>query len=108
MSETAFASAMRAVVREIHPMLKRAGFRKRRHTFNRETAPGLVHVVNFQMGPYEVGEHVEIPGLRENLYGKFTVNLGVFIREIHDHLMDAPPPSSSPSTTARSGKGSAS
>jgi Domain of unknown function (DUF4304) len=39
---------------EIHPSLKQAGFRKQRHTFNRETEPGLIQVVNVQMGPYDV------------------------------------------------------
>ena len=86
MPETAYAATMKAVVGELHPRLKQQDFRKRRHTFNRDPEPGLVHVVNFQMGPYEVGDPVEIPGLRENLYGKFTVNLGVFLDEIHASL----------------------
>jgi hypothetical protein len=83
---------MRAVVDLLAPVLKHAGFRKQRHTFNREAAPGLIHVVNFQMGPYEVGDHPEIPGFRDNLYGKFTVNLGVFVREVHDHMSKVPAP----------------
>jgi hypothetical protein len=86
MAETAYAATMKAVVGELHPRLKQRGFRKRRHTFNREPEPGLVQVVNFQMGPYEVGDPVEIPGLRENLYGKFAVNLGVLLDEIHASL----------------------
>lgn len=88
MTETAYAATMKAVVGELHPRLKERGFRKRRHTFNREPEPGLIQVVNFQMGPYDVGDPVEIPGLRENLYGKFAVNLGVFLEEIHASLAE--------------------
>jgi hypothetical protein len=40
-------------------------------------------VVNFQMGQFPIGAY-EIPGLRPNLYGKFTVNLGVFVREVYE------------------------
>ena len=56
--------------------LKTLAFRKSGRTFNREREDGIVHVVNLQMGPYPIGKYV-IPGLRENLYGKFAVNLGV-------------------------------
>jgi uncharacterized protein DUF4304 len=92
MPETQYARAMKEVVRELHPLLKERAFRKQRHTFNRECEPGVIQVINFQMGPYEVGDPVEIPGLRENLYGKFAVNLGVFIEELHDHFSHTPRP----------------
>ena len=51
---------MKEVVGELHPLLKERGFRKQRHTFNRECEAGLTQVVNFQMGPYDVGDPVEI------------------------------------------------
>lgn len=56
--------------------LKTLAFRKSGRTFNRARSDGIVHVVNLQMGPYPIGKYV-VPGLRENLYGKFAVNLGV-------------------------------
>ena len=37
-----------------------------------------MQVINFQMGQYPIGGD-EIPGLREDLYGMFTVNLGVYL-----------------------------
>jgi hypothetical protein len=37
-----------------------------------------VHVVNFQMGAYPIGDYV-IPGFRESFYGKFAVNIGVLV-----------------------------
>jgi hypothetical protein len=61
--------------------MKGAGFRKRSNTFNRTAEPGLVHVVNFQMGRFDPPGSAEIPFLRPNLYGSFTVNVGVFIEE---------------------------
>ena len=74
---------MAAVVASVAPTLKAAGYKKQRHTFTRIAEPGLVHVVNFQMGQFPIGAY-EIPGLRPNLYGKFTVNLGVFAREVYE------------------------
>lgn len=78
---------MKDVVRDVTPLLRRGGFRKRRHTFNRTPEPGLVHVLNFQMGefnppgPRSEGhvaalESLDMPGY---LYGRFTINLGVYV-----------------------------
>jgi hypothetical protein len=78
---TAASLAMKAVVAQVQPVLKAVGFRKRAHTFNRTVEPGLVQVVTYQMGPYDPPGLVEIPGMRENLYGLFSVHLGVFIDE---------------------------
>jgi hypothetical protein len=58
--------------------MKARAFRKRRHSFNRAASDGIVHVLSFQMGAFDPPGTVEIPGLRPNLYGKFTVNLGVY------------------------------
>ena len=78
---TAASLAMKAVVAQVQPVLKSAGFRKRLHTFNRTVEPGFVQVVKFQMGPFDPPGLIEIPGVRENLYGLFSVHLGVFIEE---------------------------
>jgi hypothetical protein len=78
------AEAMAQIVRTLAPLFKKAGFRKRRHSFNRLVEDGVVHVVDLQMGPYEPPGTVEIPGLRENLYGLFCVNLGVYVAEMGD------------------------
>jgi hypothetical protein len=90
MADTAHARTMKQVVSELHPLLKEHGFRKQRHTFNRECEPGLVQVVSFQMGPYDPPGTVEIPGLRDNLYGRFTVNLGVFVEQLHGYFSYVP------------------
>lgn len=78
---TAASSAMREIVGSVQPALKAAGFRKRFHTFNRTVEPGLVQVVTYQMAPYDPPGLIEVPGLREKLYGLFSVHLGVFIEE---------------------------
>jgi hypothetical protein len=78
-SAVTFAEPMAAVVRHVAPVMKAHGFRKRRHSFNRSAEDGIVHHLSFQMGAFDPPGTVEIPGLRPNLYGKFTVNLGVFV-----------------------------
>jgi len=78
------SEAMKAVVGALTPSLRQAGFRKRRHSFNRGTAHGMVQVVSFQMGPYDPPGTEEIPGLRPNLYGLFAVNLGVYVPQMGD------------------------
>ena len=59
---------MAALVKAIHPRLKDVGFRKRRHTFNRSAEPGIIQVINFQMG-------------QRSLQGQFTINFGIAIEE---------------------------
>lgn len=86
------SAAMARVVSGVAPTLKAAGFKKVRHAFNRVAEPGLVHVVSFQMGQFPIGAY-EVPGLRPNLYGKFTVNLGVFVREVYEATLRSPAPS---------------
>lgn len=67
------------------PLLKAAGFRVSGRTFNRITPDGLTQVIGFQMGSFDPPGTTYIPGLRENLYGRFTVNLGVYVPEVAKH-----------------------
>ena len=86
---------MRSVVALTGPLLKSAGFRKRRNSFNRTPEPGLVQVVNFQMGAFNPpgpGSEAHLAarqalGGAGDLYGRFTINLGVYVEEmaISDH-----------------------
>lgn len=75
------ADAMTDIVARIHPALKESGFRKRRNAFNRSDEEGVVQVVSFQMGAKLPPGASEIPGLRPDLHGLFTVNFGVAIEE---------------------------
>jgi hypothetical protein len=83
---------MAHVVSLLAPVLKATGFKKQRHTFNRSMEPGLVHVLNFQMGRFPIGTH-ETPTPRSTLYGKFTLNLGVFVGEVFEAMQDRAVPS---------------
>ena len=70
------------IQRTLLPSLKEHGFKVRGRTFNRVTEDGLTQVINFQMGASDPPATTYIPGLRENLHGLFTVNLGVYIPEV--------------------------
>lgn len=72
------------IQKEVHQYLKPLGFKKRGRTFNRETENGIWQVINFQSGQFPVGENYEIPGIRESLYGKFTINMGVIVKELYE------------------------
>ncbi|WP_328332124.1 DUF4304 domain-containing protein [Kribbella sp. NBC_00382] len=92
MSSTPTAEAMAQIVAVAAPLLKSAGFKKRRHTFNRRVEDGLVHLVNFQMGSYDPSGRPDVlAGIRVNMHGLFTINLGVFVPEMD---RDGPPRSS--------------
>ena len=67
---------------KLRPALKERGFRVRGRAFNRVTSDGLTEVVQLQAGRFDPPGTTYFPGLRENLYGKFTVNLGVFVPEV--------------------------
>ncbi len=73
-----------SIQKEIFLFLKPLGFKKKGRTFNRETEDGIYQVINIQSGRYEFGDKYVIPGFRENYYGKFTVNLGVMVKEIYE------------------------
>lgn len=72
------------IQKEIFLFLKPLGFKKKGRTFNRQTEDGIYQVINIQSGRYEFGDKYVIPGYRENLFGKFTVNLGVMVKEIYE------------------------
>ena len=76
---------MDSIQQGVRPLLKKAGFRVIGRTFNRGTPDGLTQVVRFQMGSFDPPGTTYIPGLRENLYGRFTVNLGVYVPEVAKH-----------------------
>ena len=78
MPKSAFATALDEIQKPLTALLKNVGFERRGRTYNRTVQDGLVHVVNFQMGQFPIGDYV-IPGIRESFYGRFAVNLGVML-----------------------------
>lgn len=73
---------MAEVVKANAGLLREAGFKKRRHCFNRETEAGLVHVAYFWQHPKEPPAWTEVPGLRERRYGTFRLDFGVYVPEM--------------------------
>jgi hypothetical protein len=66
----------------VAPLLRKHGFKKQRNAFNRETEPGLVQVIGFQMGRHMPPGTPEISGTRDDLYGAFTINVGLWFDEV--------------------------
>lgn len=79
-----FKIILDTIQNNVFQFLKPLGFKKKGRTFNRETEKGLYQVINFQSGQFPPGSNYEIPGFRENLYGKFTLNMGVCVSELYD------------------------
>jgi hypothetical protein len=82
MGKSEFVTAIDAIQAAIKPMLKSRGYKSRGRTFNRLTEDGLTQVVNIQMAPSDPPGTTYIPGLRENMHGLFTLNLGVYVPEV--------------------------
>ena len=82
MASSEFVKAVDFIQSSLRPLLKAHGYKMRGRTFNRITENGLTQVVNLQMGASDPPGTTYIPGLRENLYGLFTINLGVYIPEV--------------------------
>ncbi len=78
---------------EARAILKPHGFRARGWVFNRTSSDGLTQVVQIQFGRFDPPGTVHLPGMRENLCGKFTVNVGIYVPEFADCI--GPKPSGS-------------
>jgi hypothetical protein len=68
------------------PHLKNLGFRVRGSTFNRTTADGLVHIVQVQTGRFDPPDSKSISRIKDDLYGKCTVNVGVYVPEVAQYV----------------------
>jgi len=67
----------------LHQILKPADFRKRANSFNRSAEDGLVHHISVQLGAYDPSGKHAVPGLVPDLYGRYRVNLGVYVPEMN-------------------------
>ena len=82
MPKSELAQALDRIQKSLALELKTRQFKVRGRTFNRQSADGLTQVINIQMGSFDPPGTTYHPGLRENLYGRFTVNLGVYVPEV--------------------------
>jgi uncharacterized protein DUF4304 len=78
------ARRMAAAVDELRPLFAARGFRKRRNSFNRTAEPGLVHVVAFVMGRYELYGEQHDPFAGD--YGFYRIDFGVYVEEVARRL----------------------
>jgi Domain of unknown function (DUF4304) len=81
-TKTESAAQNEGLQSELRPHLKNLGFRARGSTFNRTTADGLVQVVQVQMGRIDPPGSNSSSKIKDNLYGKCTVNVGVYVPEV--------------------------
>jgi hypothetical protein len=86
MPKSRFVERLDEVQTSLTALLKPLAFRRKGRTYNRSVEDGVVQVINLQTGPYEVGQRNPLPPelahLQQDLYGRFTVNLGVHVREV--------------------------
>jgi hypothetical protein len=85
MPRSKYAEAVDGIQRSLRQSLKAEGFKVRGRTFNRITEDGLTQVISIQMGASDPPGTTYISGLRENLHGLFSVNLGVYVPEVAKH-----------------------
>jgi hypothetical protein len=85
MPKSTYAQAVDEIQTALRAVLKERGFKVRGRTFNRATEDGLTQIVSIQMGASDPPGTTYIPGLRENLHGLFTINLGVYVPEVARH-----------------------
>jgi Domain of unknown function (DUF4304) len=83
MSGSPYKKAVDEIQAGLKPFFKQHGFRVRGRTFNRKTSDGLTQIVGIQMGRFDPPGTVHIPDMREDMYGQFTVELEVFVPELH-------------------------
>jgi uncharacterized protein DUF4304 len=85
MAKSELVGAMDGLQQRLTPWLRQFSFSRRGRAFNRTTSDGLTQVVGFQMGSFDPPGTTYIPGLRENLYGRFAINLGIYVPEVARH-----------------------
>lgn len=79
---TTYKDTLDEIQKLVHQDLKRKGFKKKGRTHNKTVDAGIIQTVNFQMGEYPLGKNFSALGIRKRLYGKFAVNLGVYVDEL--------------------------
>ena len=77
MGQSIYASKLDEIEKILDPFFRRRGFRHRKRAFWKRMEDGIVHLVEFGMAPsYSM------------YYGRFTVDIAVFIPEVHEILSD--------------------
>jgi len=80
-----FVLRMDEIQKLVDPDLKKLGFKKSARTYNHSIEKGIIRVIHFQMGAFDPPNIDATPvpqALKPDLYGKFAVNIGVYVAEI--------------------------
>jgi len=83
MAKSELSERMAKLQNKLSAFMKERNFRVRARTYIRRTLDELTQVINVQMGRFDPPGTVHIPWLRENYYGQFTMNVGVYVPEVH-------------------------
>ena len=78
MVKSKFVEGLDLIQAEVNLVLKPIGFSKSGRTHNRLTSGGLTHVLDFQKEKF-VTERRMFPRVWKKSYGKFAINLGVYL-----------------------------
>lgn len=89
MARSIYVDRMDEVQELLADQLAAAGFRRSGRTYNRSEEVGVIQVVNFQMWPAPIGEVGLLGG--DPRYGRFTINMGVHVAEVHAARFPKPP-----------------
>lgn len=93
MAKSELVRALDQIQAGLGKVLKAQKYKPKGRAFNFLTPDGLTNVINIQMGSFDPPGTKYIGGLTRNLYGKFTINCGVFVPEISEFTNIKPPPS---------------
>lgn len=85
-NKSAVVQRLDLIQKELVKLLKPLGFRRKGRTLSRLVDTDMLQLIALQAGPFEIGAPLppEAAHLRPNFYGKFTVNLGVFVPEMFE------------------------
>jgi hypothetical protein len=86
-AKSPLALKLEAGLEPVDQVLRSIGFKAKGRVYNRRTAEDIVHVVQVRMTRSDPPGTPEIPGFREDLYGTFSVNLGIYVPEVGRHWM---------------------
>lgn len=76
------------IQKNVFENIKSFDFRSRRRSLMRLVDGDIQHLIDFQAGRYNFGppSPTEILNLRPNLYGKFTIEIAVFVPEVFERM----------------------
>lgn len=84
-SKSPIVQGLDEVQARLAELLKPIGFARKGRAFKRETECGIFQIIALQAGRFEIGPPLPEPvkHWRPDNYGKFTINIGVYVEEMY-------------------------